>query len=143
MEYGRRFKKAFEKARKSVDYWMEDLRLDFLNSLIATIEAKGISQKELGKRLGKSEAYISKVINSNSSNFTLKTMIQLCLALDSKISLKIEDIEPVSDFNWQGLTNAHEVVPVLWGSSDETVLVPLMKNHGEKFYEHNECPGAA
>ncbi|NLK30902.1 MAG: helix-turn-helix domain-containing protein, partial [Aminobacterium colombiense] len=94
MEYGRRFKKAFEKARKSVDYWMEDLRLDFLNSLIATIEAKGISQKELGKRLGKSEAYISKVINSNSSNFTLKTMIQLCLALDSKISLKIEDIEP-------------------------------------------------
>lgn len=96
MKYGSRFRKVFESARKTVEYWMEDVRLDFTQAVVETIKSKNISQKDLAETIGKSEAYISKIINSNSTNFTLKTMVQLCLALDSKITLKIEDIESVA-----------------------------------------------
>lgn len=99
MEYGSRFRKTFEAARKTLEYWMEDVRLDFTEAIVETIKSKNISQKDLAERIGKSEAYISKIINSNTTNFTLKTMVQLCLALDSKITLKIEDIEPVKSQN--------------------------------------------
>lgn len=99
MKYGSRFRKVFEAARKTVEYWMEDVRLDFTQAVVETIKSKKISQKDLAASIGKSEAYVSKIINSNSTNFTLKTMVQLCLALDSKITLKIEDIEPVTSEN--------------------------------------------
>jgi hypothetical protein len=48
----------------------------------------------LARKLGKSDAYISKVMNSSISNFTLRTMVQLALAAGGKVSLTIEDAEP-------------------------------------------------
>lgn len=99
MKYGSRFRKTFEAARKTIEYWMEDVRLDFTRAIVETIKSRNISQKDLAASIGKSEAYVSKIINSNSTNFTLKTMVQLCLALNSKITLKIEDIEPVTSEN--------------------------------------------
>jgi len=96
MKYGSRFRKAFEAARETVEYWMEHVRLDFTQEITEAIKSKNISQKDIAARMGKSEAYISKIMNSNSTNFTLKTMVQLCLALGSRITIKIEDIEPVS-----------------------------------------------
>lgn len=96
MKYGSRFRKVFESARETVEYWMEDVRLDFNQAITEAIKSKNIPQKDIAARLGKSEAYVSKIMNSNSTNFTLKTMVQLCLALGSKVTIKIEDIEPGS-----------------------------------------------
>ena len=95
MIYGSQFLKVFEGARGTVEYWVEDFRLNFSHFLSEIMRTKSVSQKDLAERLGKSEAYVSKILNSDSVNYTVKTMVQLCLALDSKITLRIEDIEPV------------------------------------------------
>ena len=101
MHYGPEFASAFREAIKTPEYWMEEVRLDFLKELESILEKRNITQSSLAKKIGKSEAYISKIINSNISNFTLRTMVQLALAVDAKVSLKIKDIEPVSFAKWK------------------------------------------
>ena len=68
---------------------MEGLRLDFLEDLQRTMKEKQISQKDLAEKIGKTEAYVSKVINSNISNFTLETMVQLAMAVGSRLTVEL------------------------------------------------------
>jgi transcriptional regulator with XRE-family HTH domain len=100
MEYGSKYKKAFQEAMKSPEYWFEDVQCSFLDSLLDIMSSKGISQKELAKRLGKSEPYVSKVCNANALNFTLKTMVNLSFALGMKLSVKLEKQETPSAKDW-------------------------------------------
>lgn len=94
MHYGPEFASAFQEAMATLEYWMEEVRLDFIEELESLLEKKKISQTALARKLGKSDAYISKVMNSSISNFTLRTMVQLALAAGGKVSLTIEDAEP-------------------------------------------------
>ena len=87
MIYGKEFADTFRNARETSEYWMEGLRLDFLEDLQRTMKEKQISQKDLAEKIGKTEAYVSKVINSNISNFTLKTMVQLAMAVGCRLSM--------------------------------------------------------
>ncbi len=85
---GSRFKKIFEEAQQHPAYWMEDLRLQFLEGISAIMESQGITQKELADRMGVSEAYISKVFNDNvEKNFTLKTLVELGKAVNAEIKI--------------------------------------------------------
>ena len=87
MIYGKEFAETFKNARETPEYWMEGLRLDFLEDLQRTMKEKQISQKDLAEKIGKTEAYVSKVINSNISNFTLETMVQLAMAVGSRLTV--------------------------------------------------------
>lgn len=93
MQYGPEFESAFSEAMANPEYWMEEIRLDFIEELESLLKKKRISQTALARKLGKSDAYISKIMNSNISNFTLKTMVQLVLAAGGRLSLAIEDAE--------------------------------------------------
>ena len=61
---------------------MMDLELDFLQALAEVIKSKNISMEGLDEMLRKSD-------------LTLKKMVRLCLAIGSKITIRIEDIEPI------------------------------------------------
>ena len=89
MIYGKEFAGIFKNARETPEYWMEGLRLDFLEDLQRTMKEKQISQKDLAEKIGKTEAYVSKVINSNISNFTLKTLVQLAMTVGCRLSISM------------------------------------------------------
>lgn len=93
MQYGPEFESAFSEAMATPEYWMEEIRLDFIEELESLLKKKKISQTALARKMGKSDAYVSKIMNSNISNFTLKTMVQIVLAAGGRLSLAIEDAE--------------------------------------------------
>jgi len=59
---------------------------DFICQLQNKMDADGTSQKDVAKKIGKSEGYISQVIN-RPGNLTLKTMVDLARAVGLKVSI--------------------------------------------------------
>ncbi|NCB26046.1 MAG: XRE family transcriptional regulator [Bacteroidia bacterium] len=114
MEYGSRFEKVFKEAMKSPDFWLEDIQLSFLDTLLKAMNTKNMSRKDLAEHLGKSQAYVSKTLNACSLNFTLKTMVNFSLALGLKLSLNLEDLEsPVAE-SWKSAAKAETNNSVVW-----------------------------
>lgn len=114
MEYGSRYESAFKDAVKSPEYWLEDVRISFLDAILKAMETKRVTRKELAERLGKSQAYVSRTLNAGALNFTVKTMVNLSLALGLKLSLAFEDISPTEAANWKSQPNAGTSAPVSW-----------------------------
>jgi transcriptional regulator with XRE-family HTH domain len=87
---GSRFQKIFEEAKQHPAYWMEDLRLQFLNDIYEIMQEQKLAQKDLAEKMGVSEAYISKVFNGNvEKNFTLKTLVELSRAVNAEIRITV------------------------------------------------------
>jgi transcriptional regulator with XRE-family HTH domain len=63
-------------------YLQERLIVDVTEQLCELIEKKGIKRGELARKLGKSNAYVSQLLNGDA-NMTLRTMADLFWALDS------------------------------------------------------------
>ena len=59
------------------------------------MQEKGITQKELAKKLGVSDAYVSQILNGKF-NFTLKKLIELGLAIGKIPKIKFVPPIPVS-----------------------------------------------
>jgi|LSQX01.2.fsa_nt_gb transcriptional regulator with XRE-family HTH domain len=98
---GSRFKRIYEEARRHHDYWMEDLRLQFLSEISALMEEKGLSQKSLAESMNVSEAYISKFFNDNvSKNFTMKTLIEVSRAIGAVVRISVIPAQEEEESKW-------------------------------------------
>ncbi len=88
-----KYSKMLSDAKKSVEYWTEFAILGFTEELARLMAEKNVSRTELAKRIGSSQAYITKVLRGNV-NFTLATITKLTRALDSvvNIHLSAEDV---------------------------------------------------
>lgn len=93
MLYGKEFANTFSNARETPEYWMEELQFNFLEDLQRTMKEKQIPRKDLAEKIGKTEAYLSKVMNSNISNFTLETMVQLTMAVGCRLTVALHEDE--------------------------------------------------
>ena len=82
----RTFKQLFAEARRMPEYWEEGAVLDFTEALYIAMEEQGVTRAELARRLGTSQAYITRVLSGNA-NFTLKTMSKLALALGLQLEV--------------------------------------------------------
>lgn len=82
------FKELFKNAKKTDSYWTEKTILDFSIELHDIMKKRGLSKKEFAEKLGKSQAYVTKVFRGNA-NFTIETMVKLVRALDGDLSLHI------------------------------------------------------
>ncbi len=80
------FKALFDEARRHPDYRYEGTILDFTEALFDAMDRQGISRAELARRLGTSQAYVTRVLRGNA-NFTLKTMSKLALALEMELEV--------------------------------------------------------
>ncbi len=78
-------------------FWfkLEELLYDLTETIYERMKQKGISQRELAKRLGVSDAYISKILKGNE-NISLKTLLKLALALGLNVEIKMQPIEQMS-----------------------------------------------
>jgi antitoxin component HigA of HigAB toxin-antitoxin module len=70
------FAALMEQARETDDYWIEKAKLDFTEEVVEHMEKRGMNRVELARRLGRSPAYVTKLLRGNN-NFTLQTMVQL------------------------------------------------------------------
>jgi len=80
------FKDMFAEARRMPEYWEEGAILDFTEALYIAMEEQGVTRAELARRLGTSQAYITRVLGGHA-NFTLKTMAKLALALGLQLEV--------------------------------------------------------
>ncbi len=75
-------------ARETDDYWVEKAKLDFTEEVVEHMDKGDINRVELAKRLGKSPAYVTKLLRG-SNNFTLQTMVQLSQAVDCRFRIHL------------------------------------------------------
>jgi transcriptional regulator with XRE-family HTH domain len=84
------YRKMFEEAEASVEYWMAGPELEFCEDLCRLMKEKKVSRAELARRIGTSRAYITKLL-AGGANFTLTTMVKLAMALGGKVHVHIAD----------------------------------------------------
>lgn len=82
-----RFTNLFERFEQSETYHIDAAKLEISEQIYLTMEQQGISKAELARRLGKSRAYITKVLQG-STNFTLESLIRIARALDCQLDLQ-------------------------------------------------------
>ncbi len=90
--------KLIKEYKKDADYIYERLKYDISEQIYELMRKKGITKKELAKRMGVSPAYISKILGAE--NISLKTIAKVLAALgEENVTLKIipDDAEKISN----------------------------------------------
>ena|SRR5690348_14191053 len=79
-------KELLAKARGSVTYLAERVILDFTSDLDRLMSEKELSRAEVGRRIGASPAYVTKVMRGNT-NLTVKSMVALAAAVGASVQI--------------------------------------------------------
>jgi predicted XRE-type DNA-binding protein len=77
---------------ESPDYLLTKYQNEIYRQLCGYMDVNKLSQKDVAKKLGVSNAYISQVLNGNF-NFTLKKLIELGLAMGKVPRIEFMDKE--------------------------------------------------
>jgi transcriptional regulator with XRE-family HTH domain len=89
------------------DYLLTKYQNEIFRVLHGYMESNNLSQKDVAKKLGVSNAYISQVLNGNF-NFTLKKLIALGLAIG-----KVPKIEFVNKNEFQAAKKEKRSIPIM------------------------------
>lgn len=68
-------------------YDLEGAKHDISEQIYLVMEHQDVSKAKLARKLGKSRAYITKMLQGNA-NFTLESLVKIARALDCKLDLK-------------------------------------------------------
>ena len=83
--------------RTHPEFIAESIALNFLEETIERMQASGVTQAALARRLGVSRSAVSQMFGSGAHNMTLLTMVRLVTALDGELTIQISDrTEPAS-----------------------------------------------
>ncbi|MEQ8966186.1 MAG: helix-turn-helix transcriptional regulator [Azospirillaceae bacterium] len=80
------FAEMFAEAEASPAYHVEGVVLAFTDGVQRRMAAQGVSRAELARRLGTSQAYVTKLFNG-SANFTVETMVKIAMALGTDLEI--------------------------------------------------------
>jgi DNA-binding Xre family transcriptional regulator len=78
-----------EAAKNSETYWEELAILDFTEEVLRRMDESGVNRSTLAARLDVDPAYVSKLVGG-SNNFTLRTMVRICRALESELRFHLQ-----------------------------------------------------
>jgi len=81
----KQFTDLLAKYEQDADYVLGGLKVEMSEKIYSAMETRGVSQAELARRLGKSRAYITKILQGNV-NFTLETLSKISQALDCELN---------------------------------------------------------
>lgn len=79
-----------EQWKDDPDYHLEEVLLELTEQIGYRMTEMKISKAELARRTGKKPAQISAIL-SGQRNITLKTIVQMAMALDLRLSCKLSD----------------------------------------------------
>jgi transcriptional regulator with XRE-family HTH domain len=89
------------KARRSVTYLAEKCVLQYTGEIDRLMEKRQLSRAELGRRIGASPAYVTKVLRGET-NLTIKTMVSLADALGARVEITVLDnAAAFGDTDWK------------------------------------------
>ena len=80
---------------KDVEFVLGWLKARLVEYILIKMNDEKITKTDLAKRLCKSKAYVSRVLNE-TSNFTLRTIAEIAVALNAKPTVRILDEELVN-----------------------------------------------
>ncbi|USE34103.1 helix-turn-helix transcriptional regulator [Endozoicomonas sp. SCSIO W0465] len=107
----------------------EDLIMNVTEDILVIMEDKGISKAELARKLSKSRSYVSQVLDG-ARNMTLRSLADICYALDIKPTVMINDAKtglrlnaPVLHHDWRGSDSANVIYFPASARKRETVPV--------------------
>lgn len=75
-------KKYYQKHKNDPEFITSGIVIEILDNLYKRMEEKRINKAELAKRLGKSKAYVTKLLQGDYNNLTIKTLVELALAIN-------------------------------------------------------------
>ena len=84
--------RAFEEAEITAEYQFEKAVVDLTEQLCEIMEAKGVSRADLARQLGRSRAWVTKVLRGDR-NVTLKTITDIFWKLGYNARIQ-------ADLNW-------------------------------------------
>lgn len=82
-----RFSNLFKRLKQSDTYHIDAAKLEISEQIYLAMEQQGVSNAELARRLGKSRAYITKVLQGNV-NFTIESLVKIAHALGHKFDFQ-------------------------------------------------------
>lgn len=77
-----------DKIAKSLTYEQERLKLELSEGILQAMQAKGMKQADLARSIGKSRAYVTKILQG-TTNFTVETVAALLWALEHRLHVDI------------------------------------------------------
>ena len=89
-------RELLQKLKDDPDYIYEGLKYDLSEQLYKLMKEKGITKKELAKKMGVSPAYVSKIFGAD--NISLRTVAKVLAALDAgDMTLKIVPLSTMTN----------------------------------------------
>ncbi len=95
IEEDRSYRELTEKLESDPEYWVESMRLDFVEEVERMMAENGVTRAELARRMGSSPAYVTQMFRG-LFNPTLLTLAKVALALDAQVELKLARRRAVS-----------------------------------------------
>ncbi len=95
-------KKMIQDRENTILFLKAELTIEIAEKIYNAMEARGMSQSDLARKLGKNREWVSRVL-SGSENLTIESMVRIGLALDFFWNLGPEiAIPPVDDVDTIG-----------------------------------------
>jgi transcriptional regulator with XRE-family HTH domain len=99
------YSKLKSRSKKSLNYWVESAKQDFMISVHSAMRRDEISKAKLAELVSCSPAYITKVLKGDA-NFTIETMVKIARALNSKLCIQLA--EPHQSIRWFGVVESRK-----------------------------------
>jgi transcriptional regulator with XRE-family HTH domain len=114
-----------EKLLSRPNYLLTKYQNEIYRQLVDYMNVNNLTQKDVAKKLGVSDSYISQIINGNF-NFTLKKLIELALMIGKVPALEFIEF---GEF-WRKEKDSNFARPTISVSQDITVyILPVQKVH--------------
>jgi transcriptional regulator with XRE-family HTH domain len=82
------FTEMFKELEKGGSYNVEEAKIDIAEQISLAMQKQNVSKAELSRRLGKSRAYVSKILQGGA-NFTIESLVKILDALDCTFDFRV------------------------------------------------------
>jgi plasmid maintenance system antidote protein VapI len=83
-----RFAGLLQRAESTDAYQVDRLKVEISERIYNVMKEQGVSNAELARRLGKSRAYVTKLLRG-TTNFTLESLVRIGRALSCEVELEL------------------------------------------------------
>lgn len=77
-------KKYYEERKHDPDFVVTGIVVEILDNLCKRMKEKGIDKRELANRLGKHVSYVTRLLQGDYDNLTIKDLVKLAFAIGEK-----------------------------------------------------------
>jgi ribosome-binding protein aMBF1 (putative translation factor) len=83
-----RFANLLQRAELTDAYQIDRLKVEISERIYNAMKEQGVSNAELARRLGKSRAYVTKLLRG-TTNFTLESLVRIGRALSCEVEIEL------------------------------------------------------